>query len=175
MRDHPCLRLCDGLHGDDLRGVVHGCHFFIPKMVERGRGGSVINISSVLGIFPAPGVSAYVASKFAVLGMSQALRAELAPHRIGVTAICPGLIATAIVEDGRMQGGIGARKRSVVDMFAKRGLPPSRVADAILDAVRTNPAVRPVGRDSWAIAALHRLAPQTTQRLGARLSRRMGT
>jgi short-subunit dehydrogenase len=154
---------------------VHGCHFFVPKMVERGSGGQVINISSILGIFPATGVSAYVASKFAVLGMSQTLRAELAPHRIGVTAICPGMIATQIVADGRMEGAVAARKRTTVDLFAKRGLPPEKVAEAILDAVRTNPAVRPVGRDSWAIAALHRLAPQTTQRLGARLSRRLGS
>ena len=162
----------DWLLGVNLRGVVHGCHFFVPKMVERGRG-QVINISSVLGIFPAPSASAYVASKFAVLGMSQSLRTELAPRGVGVTAICPGLIATQIVADGRMQGGAGARKESTVELFAKRGLPPAKVADAILDAVRTNPAVRPVGYDGWAIAALHRLAPQTTQRLGARLSRRM--
>jgi len=80
----------DWLLGINLRGVVHGCHFFIPKMVERGAGGQVINVSSVLGVYPAPYNSAYVASKFAVLGLSQSLRAELAPHKIGVTAICPG-------------------------------------------------------------------------------------
>jgi NAD(P)-dependent dehydrogenase (short-subunit alcohol dehydrogenase family) len=164
----------DWLLGVNLRGVVHGCHFFLPKMVERGAGGQVINLSSILGIFPAPGVSAYVASKFAVLGMSQTLRAELAPHRIGVSAICPGLIATQIVADGRMQGGVGSRKTSVVDVFAKRGLSPTKVADAILDSVRTNPAIRTVGYDGWALAAAHRIAPELTQRIAASVSRRMG-
>ncbi len=163
----------DWLLGVNLRGVVHGCHFFLPNMVKQRRG-SVINLSSVLGVFPAPGVSAYVASKFAVLGMSQSMRAELAPHGVGVTAICPGLIATQIVADGRMQGGIGTRKQSVAHAFATRGIAPAKVAAAILDSVRTNPAIRPVGYDGWALAALHRLAPRATQRLGAVLSRRMG-
>jgi NADP-dependent 3-hydroxy acid dehydrogenase YdfG len=164
----------DWLLGINLRGVVHGCHFFVPKMVARGRGGHVINISSVFGVYPAPGVSAYVASKFAVLGMSQSLRTELAPHKIGVTAICPGMIATAIVEDGRMNGRVANRRAAMVDTFAKKGLPPERVAAAIVDSVRTNPAVRPVGRDGWAIYAMHRLAPQATQRFGARLASRLG-
>src|SRR5206468_3914460 len=97
----------DWLLGVNLRGVVHGCYFFIPKMVARGQGGHVVNISSILGIYPAPRVSAYVASKFAVRGLSQSLREELAEHGIGVTAICPGMIATSIVADGRMAGDIG--------------------------------------------------------------------
>jgi len=163
----------DWLLGINLRGVVHGCHFFVPKMVERGSGGHVINISSILGIYPAPGVTAYVASKFAVLGFSQSLRSELAPHHIGVTAICPGLIATQIVADGRMAGDLGQRRASVVDMFRKQGLAPERVAQVIVDAVRTNPAVRTVGKDAWAVNALTRLAPRITQRLGGTLSRRL--
>ncbi len=105
----------DWLLGVNLRGVIHGCHFFARKMVER-RTGHIVNLSSILGIFPAPNVTAYVASKFAVLGLSQSLRAELAPH-IGVTAICPGMIDTAIVSDGRMTGGLAGSKARIVDRF----------------------------------------------------------
>jgi NADP-dependent 3-hydroxy acid dehydrogenase YdfG len=162
----------DWLLGVNLRGVVHGCHFFVPAMVQRTRG-QVINISSIFGIFPAPNVTAYVASKFAVLGFSQSLRAELAPHHVGVTAICPGMIATAIVADGRMAGDIGDRKAKIVESF-KKGLPPDRVADAILDAVRDNPAVRTVGRDAWTLHQLTRIAPRTTHRLVVELQRRFG-
>jgi short-subunit dehydrogenase len=161
------------LLGINLRGVVHGCHFFVPRMVERG-GGHVVNISSILGIYPAPNVTAYVASKFAVLGFSQSLRAELEPHRIGVTAICPGMIATAIIADGRMSGDIGTRKASMMERFRTKGAPPEKVAQTILEAVRTNPAVRTVGRDAWAIHQLTKLAPQTLQRLGNTLQRRFG-
>jgi len=163
----------DWLLGINLRGVVHGCHFFLPKMVERGTGGQVINISSIFGIYPAPQVTAYVASKFAVLGFSQSLRAELVPHKIGVTAICPGLINTAIVADGRMTGGVSGRKDKLVGAF-KKGADPALVAKAILEAVETNPAVRTVGRDAMVLRALTRLAPRTTRRLGATISRRFG-
>jgi NAD(P)-dependent dehydrogenase (short-subunit alcohol dehydrogenase family) len=164
----------DWLLGVNLRGVVHGCHFFLPKMVERGTGGHVVNLSSILGIYPAPNVTAYVASKFAVRGLSQSLREELAPHKIGVTAICPGMIATAIVADGRMAGTLSARKAKVVDTFHKRGAPPEKVAAAIVDSVRTNPAVRTVGTDAHVIAALTRLAPRAVMRMGASLQRRFG-
>jgi NADP-dependent 3-hydroxy acid dehydrogenase YdfG len=162
----------DWLLGINLRGVVHGCHFFARPMVER-RTGHVVNISSILGIYPAPNVTAYVASKFAVLGFSQSLRAELEPHQVGVTAICPGMIATAIVADGRMAGAVGSRKAKMTETF-KKGLSPDRVAKVILDAVRTNPAVRTVGRDAWAIHQLTKLAPQTLQRLANSLQRRFG-
>ena len=162
----------DWLLGVNLRGVVHGCHYFLPKMVARGTGGHVINIASILGIHPAPNVTAYVASKFAVLGMSQSLRVEMEPHRIGVTAICPGMINTQIVADGRMTGVIGARKDKVVASF-KKGAPPSLVADAIVEAIRTNPAVRTVGRDAWLMHQLTRMAPSVTARLGSVVSRRL--
>jgi NADP-dependent 3-hydroxy acid dehydrogenase YdfG len=164
----------DWLLGINLRGVIHGCHFFVPKMVARGHGGHVINVSSILGIYPAPNVTAYVASKFAVRGFSQSLRAELAEHRIGVTAICPGMIATSIIEDGRMSGDLDSKRTKMMDTFHKRGAPPSKVADAILDAVRTNPAIRPVGTDAWAIYALGRVAPRALTRLGATLQRAFG-
>lgn len=160
----------DWLLGINLRGVVHGCHYFVPKMAER-RTGQVINISSILGIAPSENVSAYVASKFAVLGFSQSLRAELEGHNVGVTAICPGLIATSIVADGRMTSQLSGQRKRIVDRF-KTGLSPDLVAQAIVDAVRTNPAVRTVGRDAWTLHQLIRLAPQTVQRVANRLQRR---
>jgi NADP-dependent 3-hydroxy acid dehydrogenase YdfG len=164
----------DWLLGVNLRGVVHGCHFFVPKMVARGTGGHVVNISSILAIYAAPNVSAYVASKFAVRGFSQSLREELAPHGIGVTAICPGMIATEIVKDGRMTGEVGSQRDRMIGAFRDRGAPPEKVATAIVDAVRTNPAVKPVGADARVIAALHRVAPRTLAAIGSRIGRRFG-
>ena len=154
----------DWLLGINLKGVVHGCHFFLPRMVERGAGGQVINVSSIFGLYAAPQTSAYVASKFAVLGFSQSLRVELAPRGIGVTAICPGMINTAIVEDGRISSALQERARRVAAAFRRRGANPDVVARAILDAVHTNPAIRPVGRDGWLLWALTRVAPATTAR-----------
>ena len=165
----------DWLLGVNLKGVVHGCHFFVPKMVARGTGGHVINISSIFGIYPAPNVTAYVASKFAVLGFSQSLRSELEPHRIGVTAICPGMIATQIVADGRMvSDGTSASQKTMVSMFRKRGLAPEKVASVIVEAVRTNPAVRTVGKDAWAIHQLTKVAPRAVNKVASTLSKRFG-
>ncbi len=161
----------DWIIGINLRGVVHGCHFFVPKMVERKRG-HVINISSILGIYPAPALTAYVATKFAVLGMSQSLRVELAPHQIGVTAICPGMINTQIVADGRVRGQAGERREKVKATFRKSGASPEVVAAAILDAVRTNPAVRTVGKDAAVIHALTRVAPQLSMKLASLAQKR---
>jgi NADP-dependent 3-hydroxy acid dehydrogenase YdfG len=160
----------DWLLGVNLRGVVHGCHFFVPPMVER-KTGHVINISSILGITPTANASAYVASKFAVLGFSQSLRAELEPHNVGVTAICPGLISTAIVADGRMTESAQSYRKKAIETF-KKGASPDVVASAIIGAVRTNPAVRTVGRDAWALHQLAKLAPQTLQRITNRLRQR---
>ena len=161
------------LLGINLNGVIYGCHFFVPNMIARGGGGHVVNLSSIFGIYPPPNVSAYVASKFAVRGFSLSLRAELAPHGIGVTALCPGLIATSIVTDGHMVGEVGARKGTLADVF-RRGTSPDRVAEAIIDVVRTNPAVRLVGADAYVIAALSRVAPRALSRLGGSLQRRFG-
>ncbi len=164
----------DWLLGINLRGVVHGCHFFIPKMVERGTGGHVINISSIFGIYAAPKVTAYVASKFAVLGFSKSLRAELAPHRIGVTAICPGMINTSIIADGRMSAQLDTRRAKLAAAFHSKGAPPALVAKTIIEAVRTNPAVRTVGRDAWAVHQLTKMAPDATSKVLGVLARRFG-
>jgi NADP-dependent 3-hydroxy acid dehydrogenase YdfG len=164
----------DWILGINLKGVVHGCHMFAPNMVAAGRGGHIVNISSILGIYPAPNLTAYVATKFAVRGFSQSLREELAPHKIGVTAICPGLIATAIAADGQVTATLEGTRQKALRTFEKRGLPPEKVAAAILDAVHTNPAVRTVGNDARVLAALTRFAPGTLARFGATLQRRLG-
>lgn len=159
--------------GVNVMGVVHGCHYFIPNMVARGQGGSVINVASIFGIYPAPSTSAYVASKFAVRGFSQSLRVELAPHRIGVTAICPGLINTSIIADGRMRGSTDAKRAKLLEHFT-RGAKPAIVARAIIDAVHTNPEIRTVGFDAWAIHQVTKVAPGITTKLGSLLARRVG-
>lgn len=163
----------DWIIGINLKGVIHGCHFFAPNMVEAKRGGHIINISSIFGIYAAPSVTAYAATKFAVRGFSESLRAELAPHHIGVTAICPGLINTAIIEDGRLAGEkLNGQKHRMVSTF-KRGLAPEKVADAILAAVDTNPAVRTVGKDARLIATMQRFAPTALRRLAGSLKGRL--
>jgi NAD(P)-dependent dehydrogenase (short-subunit alcohol dehydrogenase family) len=155
----------------NIMGVVYGCHLFVPRMVQRGTGGHVANLSSAAGFYPTPSLVAYSATKFAVLGLSESLREELQPHGIGVTAICPGVINTPITSTARMRGAAaepGARER-IVAMYRRRNYGPERVARNILKAVERNRSVAPVAPEAWFAYALKRVSP----RLAGWTARRM--
>jgi NAD(P)-dependent dehydrogenase (short-subunit alcohol dehydrogenase family) len=156
----------------NLLGVVYGCHFFIPKMVQRGAGGHVVNISSMAGYMPSPGLPAYSATKFAVLGLSEALREELRPHGIGVTAICPGIINTPIVQSTRARGLAAdpAWRERAASAFERRNYGPEKVAVNILKAVHRQRTVAPISPEAWFGYALKRTSP----RAAGWLSRKMG-
>jgi NAD(P)-dependent dehydrogenase (short-subunit alcohol dehydrogenase family) len=145
----------------NVKGVVHGCAAFVPRMIEAGRGGHVVNIASMAGYFAAPGMSAYSATKFAVIGLSESLAAELDEHGIGVSAICPGIINTPIVRSSRMYGEIGseAMRAQGEQAFARRNYTPERVAQGILKAIQRNRVVAPVSPEAWAAYWLKRLFP----------------
>jgi NAD(P)-dependent dehydrogenase (short-subunit alcohol dehydrogenase family) len=149
----------------NVMGVVHGCHMFVPAMVERGRGGHVVNLSSAAGYFANPSLAAYTATKFAVLGLSEALRIELRSHGIGVTAVCPGLINTPITRNSRLRGTAEAQRERVVRIYERRNYGPDRVAQRILHAVRHNRAVMPVTAEAWAMWWLARFAPPVARGL----------
>jgi len=153
------------LHAN-LWGVVHGCHFFAPKMAARGQG-QIINIASAAGYYNSEAMTAYGTTKFAVIGLSEGLRAELAPHGVGVSVICPGFINTPIVTNMRLRGDAypESERVNVQRFYERRNYAPERVASAVLRAARNNPALLPVTPEAWALYAMKRLAPD----LGARL------
>ena len=144
----------------NVMGVVHGCYFFLPEMVKKG-GGALVNVSSVLGFFPAAKVVGYVASKHAVLGLTESIRAELGPGGLRVSAVCPGVIDTGIISTMRFSGKAEpetARERTQAT-FTKRGYPAARVADAIIDAINGDVAVLPVSPEAWAMRYVTRFIP----------------
>jgi NAD(P)-dependent dehydrogenase (short-subunit alcohol dehydrogenase family) len=155
----------------NLDGVVHGCKAFGPAMLER-RKGHVVNLSSGLGYTPTSTEPAYGATKAAVLAFSQAIRADWSRRKVGVSAICPGVINTPIIDATRFVGDLAdpkARARAV--KLFRRGHKPELVADAILMATRRNRAVVPVGWEARLGWYAHRLAPVAAQQLVARQSR----
>ncbi len=156
-------------------GVVHGCHFFVPAMAERGSG-HVVNVASAAGYYNSEILAAYGTSKYAVVGLSEALRDELGPQGIGVSVVCPGCVNTPIVRTMRVRGeSEPARVRqSVSDWYEKRDFPPERVASAILEAVRRNRALVPVAAEAWVLYALKRLTPELTRSVVRRFSERFG-
>lgn len=159
--------------GINLMGVVHGCKAFGTRMAEAGRG-HIVNIASAAGYYAAPDMSAYSASKHAVMALTESLRVELAEVNVGVSAICPGVINTNIVAASRMHGGAARSQDKLVSLYKRRNYGPEHVAQAVVDAILNNRAVVPVSPEAWALYAGKRLMPgmfDTVQR--SRLFRKL--
>ncbi|MGV9771499.1 SDR family oxidoreductase [Streptosporangium sp. NPDC003464] len=158
----------------NLWGVIHGCRLFAAQMVERGEGGHIVNIASLAAFAPSRTLPAYSTSKAAVKMLSDCLRAELAGQGIGVTAICPGFVSTAIAGSTTYVGGRAPQARAVTAAraeraLAMRGYRPERVAAHILRAVHRDQPVVAVNAEGKIGYALSRLSPAVLRRL-ARLS-----
>ncbi len=161
--------------GVNTRGVVHGCHYFVPKMVARGAGGHVVNVASAAGYVATRELAAYCTTKFSVVGLSEALRDELVSHDIGVTTICPGLINTPITKAARLVGEENTPefREAMIETYEKRAYTPERVAANILKAVQRNRAVAPIAAEAWFMYYAKRWFPNGLARL-ARFSRERG-
>jgi NAD(P)-dependent dehydrogenase (short-subunit alcohol dehydrogenase family) len=144
----------------NLWGVIHGIHAFVPRLIDQGGDAHIVNTASIAGLVGVPSMAPYCASKFAVVGLSEALGAELAPHGIKVTAICPGVIATDIVRSGRLEGAVGERKHQLEGFYQRRGIPPERVARDILRAVRSGAPLATTLGASYPALLLRRVSPR---------------
>lgn len=157
--------------GVNLLGPVNLCHVFLPAMIAAGRG-HVVNVVSLLGYFAPPAVSPYVATKYALLGLSLSLRTELRQKGIRVSAVCPGLVDTNIVANSRLKTA-GDQPRQRVQALFKRGRDPARVADAIAGLLVRDRAVLPVFPEAWALWYAGRISPDFGTALGRLLLRRV--
>lgn len=132
-------------------------------MAERGQGGHIVNVVSCAAYEPTRALPAYCTSKAAALMLSQVLRAELAGERIGVSAVCPGIVSTSILEHTRFRGldeeDREGRRRRALQAYRIRRFAPERVADAVLRSVARNRAVVPVNLEAWGGVVLSRLSP----------------
>ncbi|MCE5328605.1 MAG: SDR family oxidoreductase [Planctomycetaceae bacterium] len=110
-------------------GVFYGCKAVAPIMIAQGSG-HIFNISSVLGKRGSPFYGAYSASKFAICGLTDALRVELRPHGVHVTSVCPGLIETEFSEHV-----VGSPDRGKSEFFRRMKRMPAAVAARKIVAV----------------------------------------
>lgn len=136
--------------GINLDGVINGIQTFVPRIIERGNGGHVINTASAAGLVAGAGNSLYCTAKFAVVGMSEALSLELEPQGIGVTLLCPGPCATDIIARTRavqpkVTRSMSAEQRSnafarneEAKKYLENGTPPDAVGDMVCEAIREN-------------------------------------
>ena len=171
----------DWIVGVNLNGVIHGTQAFLPHVVASGDG-QVVNVSSLNGFFAQPGMSHYCASKFAVRGFTESLRAEmlLGGHPVRVSVVHPGGVATSISDNAMVLArGLGteitaaaeARARTYREKLLK--LPAEKAATIILDGVERGRGRIRVGSDAVMVDRLVRLAPSSAARVAAAFERRL--
>jgi NAD(P)-dependent dehydrogenase (short-subunit alcohol dehydrogenase family) len=135
--------------GVNFWGVLHGIRSFVPRMLEAGDEGHVVNTSSLAGLITGGYSAPYIASKFAVLALTECLAHDLQAQgtRVGASVLVPGLVDTKIAYSTRNRpdeppGEAQAPDHHLVeqalrDLTAKSGRPPDEVAGLVFDGVRS--------------------------------------
>jgi NAD(P)-dependent dehydrogenase (short-subunit alcohol dehydrogenase family) len=136
--------------GINLIGVINGVQTFLPRMVERGAGGQIVNTASGAGLVAAGSGVLYNTAKFGVVGLTEALRLELAPMNIGATVLCPGPVATDIIARTRQlqprlddalatgERDAAVKRSGQMTNWLANGVSPDAVGEMVLDAVINN-------------------------------------
>jgi (+)-trans-carveol dehydrogenase len=94
----------------NLKGVFLACQAVIPHLIRQGTGGSLVLTSSVAGIRPYHGLTAYVAAKHGVVGLMRSLSADLGPYRIRVNALLPGLVNSPMIMNDTFMSGLAGKE-----------------------------------------------------------------
>ena len=125
----------------NLMGPISVLECFVPPMIEAGRGGHVVNVSSAAGLFGLPWHAAYSASKFGLRGVSEVLRFDLRRHGIGVSLVCPGAVRTPLVGTVEIVGvdRDDPRIRKLIARFERHAVSPEQVAEKILEGIEKEP------------------------------------
>jgi NAD(P)-dependent dehydrogenase (short-subunit alcohol dehydrogenase family) len=136
----------DWIIGVCLGGVINGVRSFVPRMLESGGPGHIVNTASMGGLLTGPFIGPYVAAKHGVVGLSKGLRSELGGTEIGVSVVCPGMVRTPILDGIRAHmKSTGSPKTEEVDfMFEvlqsglQTGMSAASAAAMVVGAVRAN-------------------------------------
>ena len=137
----------DWLMGVNFGGVVNGIQTFIPRIRRHGEGGHILNTASMAAFLPSGAAGIYTASKYAVRGLSEALRLTLHKYNIGVSVFCPGLINSMIYESEKVRPQNlaspenTAKSQKTMDILPaihKVGMKPEEVGEKVLAGIRRN-------------------------------------
>ena len=164
----------DWIVGVNFWGVVHGTKEFLPHLIASGDG-HIVNLSSLFGLVSMPGQSMYNATKYAVRGMTEALREEMliAGYPVGVTAVHPGGIKTAIARNARVSAK--ESKEQTAELFDRKlaRMAPERAAEIIVQGILKNRARVLVGLDAHAVHHAAKLLGSRYQDVVAKTSKRV--
>jgi NAD(P)-dependent dehydrogenase (short-subunit alcohol dehydrogenase family) len=134
----------DWVMGVDLGGVINGVVTFVPRIKAHGEGGHIVNTASMAAFISGPGAGIYTAAKFGVRGLSEALRWSLAPHGIGVSVYCPGLVDSSIYLSDELRPAhlstdttpADAQFMSRLPEIQRQGMSPLEVGEKVLAGIR---------------------------------------
>ncbi len=124
----------------NLMGPIHIIERFVPAMIEAGRGGHLVNVSSAAGLLALPWHAAYSASKFGLRGVSEVLRFDLKRHGIAVHLVVPGAVRTPLVQSVEVAGvdREDPRIKKWTEHFEKRAATPEHAAECIIKGIKRN-------------------------------------
>ena len=136
----------DWVLGVNLGGVINGVVTFVPRIKAHGERGHVVNTASMAAFVAGPGAGIYTTAKFAVHGLSDALRWSLLPHGIGVSMVCPGLVKSKIYESDQIRPAALSTDTTPADPafmqilpgLHEAGMDPDEIGDKVLGAIRNN-------------------------------------
>lgn len=140
----------------NLRAPIHLTHHLLPHMLERGTG-HIVNIASLAGKVGMPAMAPYSTTKFGLVGYSESIRGDLFDQGIVVTAVCPGVVRTPIIDKMPLRG---FSENIREDIPWGTVIPVEKAAKAIVNGVRKNKAlVVPATVPTLIAYRLHRLFP----------------
>ncbi len=147
-------------------GILYTTFWTLPRMFERG-GGRIVNITSIAGRLAVPHLLPYVSAKFAAVGFSEGLRAELGGTGVSVTTIVPGLMRTGSHLNGEFAGRVEEEARwfSLSASLPGVSMDAGRAARQIVDAIARREPVRTITLPATVVARLHGVAPGVTVRI----------
>jgi NAD(P)-dependent dehydrogenase (short-subunit alcohol dehydrogenase family) len=132
--------------GVNFWGVVNGVQTFVPRLIDQGQGGHVVNTASMAGLVGMRWLGVYCASKFAVVGLTESLFVELRDQGIGVSVLCPMVVATKINENSLRMRPAELRNPAGSDIPQTGGDAPPLVGGTIQPEELARRVVRAIER-----------------------------
>ena len=160
----------------NVMGIVYCTRAFLPAMRQAGGARKIINVASLAGFAPAPNMSAYAASKHAVVGLSEVLALELHATDISLLVVCPGIINTNITHGEGMAapGMSGPQLEKLQQYYHDHGAHPSVVAKDVVRAVQKDSIYAFTGPLAKLTHAIGRISRRLMRRLIIRSSKNSG-
>ena len=152
----------------NLWGAIYLIHFFLPSMIERKQGQIMITASGA-GLCPLGFMAPYSMTKAAMVSLVTVMRMDLAIHNINVSALCPGIIKTNVMKDGKLRGE--QNTSGAIEFYETKGLDPAMVARKGVNGLLKNKGIIYAPWDQVAIPyLLYRLSPDLVVGIGRMLS-----